>query len=315
MINLNRLISLEGYLMDLEIGTVIGKPTEDKIQLVNGKTYAVQMPYDYFERLSKVVRDSDANVFTNDIPVYKRITFKAHIHYFKKWYNSPLKVDDLIQQFRIETADEKLSKQNKNEIQKLNYIQALLTDEQHIVFIDPFLHTINDNIHLFHKMKAQLIDQNKSLLVVTSRLEDAFVLQSDVMKINEDGLKIVETSENTVDDKEVQNTKIKVKANDKTIFVDISDIEFLESQDGKVYINLDGEKFMMETTLQNAEDELSSHGFYRCHRSYIVNLHKVKEIITWSKNAYSVIIDNHEKSKIPLSRTKHNEIQERLITL
>lgn len=42
---------------------------------------------------------------------------------------------------------------------------------------------------------------------------------------------------------------------------------------------------------------------------------KVKEIITWSKNAYSVIIDNNEKSKIPLSRAKYNEIQERLITL
>ena len=232
----------------------------------------------------------------------------------KKWYNSDLKVNDLIQQFKITDPDEKLSKENKNEVQKINYIHALLTDEEHIVFIDPFLHTINDNIHLFHKMKRQLLDQNKSLLVVTSRLEDAFVLQADVMKINEDGLKVVETTENT-DGKDSLNTKVKVKANDKTIFVDISEIEFLESQDGKVYINLDGEKFMMETTLQNAEDELSGHGFYRCHRSYIVNLHKVKEIITWSKNAYSVIIDNNEESKIPLSRAKYNEIQERLITL
>lgn len=301
--------------MDLEIGTVIGKPTNDKIQLVNGNTYAVQMPYDYFERLSEVVRDSDANVFTNDIPVYKRITFKAHIHYLKKWYNSQLKVEDLIQQFKIEAPNEKLSMQNSSEIQKLNYIHALLSDEQHIVFIDPFLRTKNENIHMFHKMKSQLIAQNKSLLVVTSRLEDAFILQPDVMKINEDGLKVVETSDNTDDSKAVQNTKLKVKANDKTIFVNISDIEFLESQDGKVYINLDGEKFIMETTLQNAEEELQGHGFYRCHRSYIVNLHKVSEIITWSKNAYSVIIDNHEKSKIPLSRAKHNEIQELLITI
>src|SRR5699024_8239599 len=140
------------------------------------------------------------------------------------------------------------------------------------------------------------------------------VLQADVLKINEDGLKVGETTENT-DGKDSLDTKGKVKANDKTMFVDISEIELLESQAGKVYINLDGEKFMMETTLQNAEDELSVHGFYRCHRSYIVNLHKVKEIITWSKNAYSVIIDNNEESKMPLSRAKYNEIQERLITL
>lgn len=301
--------------MDLEVGAVIGKSTQDKIHIHKGESYAVQMPYDYFEKLSNVVRSSDAIVLTNDIPIYKRISYKAQINYLKKWYNSDLKVDDLIQQFKITSPEEKLSKQNKNEIQKLNYIHALLSDEQHIVFIDPFLHTVNDNIHLFHKMKDQLIQQNKSLLVVTSRLEDAFVVQADVMKINEEGLKIVETSENTDEDRQSLNTKVKVKANDKTIFVNISDIEYLESQDGKVYINLDGEKFIMETTLQNAEDELRDHGFYRCHRSYIVNLHKVNEIITWSKNAYSVIIDNHEKSKIPLSRTKHNEIQELLITL
>ena len=314
MINLSVKIMLEDDLMNLEIASLIGKSTQDKIQIHKGESYAVQMPYDYFEKLTKIVRTSDSNVFTNDIPIYKRITFRDHIKYLKKWYNSDLKVSDLIQQFKITNPDEKLSKKNKNEVQKLNYIHALLTDEEHIVFIDPFLHTINDNIHLFHKMKRQLLDQNKSLLVVTSRLEDAFVLQADVMKINDEGLKVVETTENT-DDKESLNTKVKVKANDKTIFVDISEIEFLESQDGKVYINLDGEKFMMETTLQNAEDELSGHGFYRCHRSYIVNLHKVKEIITWSKNAYSVIIDNNEKSKIPLSRAKYNEIQERLITL
>lgn len=301
--------------MDLEVGSVIGKSTQDKIHIHKGESYSVQMPYDYFEKLTNVVRSSNAIVLTNDIPIYKRITYKAQIKYLKKWYNSDLKVDDLIQQFKITSSDEKLSKQNKNEIQKLNYIHALLSDEQHIIFIDPFLHTVNDNIHLFHKMKDQLIQQNKSLLVVTSRLEDAFIVQADVMKINEDGLKIVETSENTDEDRQSLNTKVKVKANDKTIFVNISDIEYLESQDGKVYINLDGEKFIMETTLQNAEDELRDHGFYRCHRSYIVNLHKVNEIITWSKNAYSVIIDNHEKSKIPLSRTKHNEIQELLITL
>ena len=72
----------------------------------------------------------------------------------------------------------------------------MLTDEEHIVFIDPFLHTINDNIHLFHKMKRQPSIKIVTL-VVTSRLEDAFVLQADVMKINEDGLKVVETTENT----------------------------------------------------------------------------------------------------------------------
>lgn len=159
------------------------------------------------------------------------------------------------------------------------------------------------------------MNQGKSLLVATSRLEDAFIAQPDVIKLNEQGLHVVETTDNTDDSSDSNVSKIKVKAHDKTIFVTIEDIEYLESQDGKVYLNLGAEKFVMESTLQNAESQLAQHGFYRCHRSYVVNLHKVKEIITWSKNTYSVIIDNSEKSKIPLSRVKFNEIQEKLVKL
>lgn len=70
---------LEDDLMNLEIASLIGKSTQDKIQIHKGESYAVQMSYDYFEKLTKIVRTSDSNVFTNDIPIYKRITFRDHI--------------------------------------------------------------------------------------------------------------------------------------------------------------------------------------------------------------------------------------------
>jgi ABC-2 type transport system ATP-binding protein len=67
----------------------------------------------------------------------------------------------------------------------------------------------------------------------------------------------------------------------------------------------------MDSTLAEMEKKLEIYGFYRCHRSYIVNLQKVREIITWSKNAYSLRIDNKDKATIPLSRTKIQDIQEK----
>ena len=45
-------------------------------------------------------------------------------------------------------------------------------------------------------------------------------------------------------------------------------------------------------------------GFFRCHRSYIVNLQKVREVITWTRNSYSLILENKEKTSIPLSKAK-----------
>ena len=301
--------------MDIEIQNITGQPSDNKINITSAECLSVQMPYERLEAFSAAFESAGGHVFTGAPIYYKRLNLKVHIEYLRKWYNSPLKTADLIQQFKLEDVISRMSKLNEKETQKLNYIHALLSDSQHIAFIDPFLNTVNDNIHLFHKMKKQLMNQGKSLLVAASRLEDAFIAQPDVMKLNEQGLHIVETTDNTDDESDSNVSKIKVKAHDKTIFVTIEDIEYLESQDGKVYLNLGTEKFVMESTLQSAEEQLAQHGFYRCHRSYVVNLHKVKEIITWSKNTYSVIIDNPEKSKIPLSRAKFNEIQEKLVKL
>lgn len=301
--------------MDIEIQKITGRPSNGKIKMRAGKSLAVQIPYELAETFSDTMEKAGAHVFSGGLLYYKRLNLKVHIEYLRKWYNSPLKTEDLIRQFNITDPVSSLSKLNRTEIQKLAYIHALLSNNQHIVFIDPFLNTVNDNIHLFHKMKDQLIQQEKSLLVASSRLEDTFIVQPDVMKLSEQGLETVETTDNTEDDSSSNVSKIKVKAHDKTIFVTIEEIEYLESHDGKVYINLDSEKFIMESTLQGAEEQLEAHGFYRCHRSYLVNLHKVKEIITWSKNTYSVIIDNSEKSRIPLSRTKFNEIQDKLLKL
>ena len=301
--------------MKIDIEKFTGKPAAESLRMDPGEVLAVQIPYERLELFSDMVTKEGAHVFTGKLLFYKRMNLEVHIEYLRKWYNSQLKTEDLLLQFNITDAKERLSKLNRTEVQKLSYIHALLSDNQHIVFIDPFINTVTGNIHLFHKMKAQLIAQGKSLFVAASRLEDAFIVQPEVFKLNEQGLHIVETSDNTEDDDTSSVSKIKVKAHDKTIFVSIEDIEYLESQDGKVYINLGAEKFVMETTLQNAEELFEGHDFYRCHRSYIVNLHKVKEIITWSKNTYSVIISNSEKSRIPLSRAKFNDIQEKLIKL
>ena len=301
--------------MDIEIQNITGQPSDNKINITSAECLSVQMPYERLEAFSAAFESAGGHVFTGAPIYYKRLNLKDHIEYLRKWYNSPLKTGDLIQQFKLEDVTSRMSKLNEKETQKLNYIHALLSDSQHIAFIDPFLNTVNDNIHLFHKMKAQLLNQGKSLFVAASRLEDALIVQPGVMRLNGQSLELVETADNADDDSSLNISKIKVKAHDKTIFVTIEDIEYLESMDGKVYINLGSQKLVMDTTLQGAVDQLAPHGFYRCHRSYIVNLHKVKEIITWSKNTYSVIVDNPEKSRIPLSRAKFNEIQDKLLKL
>nr|WP_285848822.1 LytTR family DNA-binding domain-containing protein [Solibacillus isronensis] len=40
--------------------------------------------------------------------------------------------------------------------------------------------------------------------------------------------------------------------------------------------------------MSELEKRLHHFRFFRCHRSYIVNLHKAREILTWTCNSYSL---------------------------
>ncbi|UTH00222.1 LytTR family transcriptional regulator DNA-binding domain-containing protein [Macrococcoides canis] len=103
--------------------------------------------------------------------------------------------------------------------------------------------------------------------------------------------------------------RITVKSEDKTLFINPEDIDYIEGAEGKVNIHFNSESFKADYTLNELEEKLKVYGFYRCHRSYIINLQKVTEMITWSKNSYSIKIDGLENTFVPLSRNKVKEIQ------
>lgn len=52
--------------------------------------------------------------------------------------------------------------------------------------------------------------------------------------------------------------------------------------------------------------------FFRCHRSYLVNLSKVKELIPWFKGNYYLIINDESEEEIPVGRTRVNELKKKL---
>jgi DNA-binding LytR/AlgR family response regulator len=96
---------------------------------------------------------------------------------------------------------------------------------------------------------------------------------------------------------------IVVKFNNETYNLDINDILFIEVFGHKLIFHLNNEAIISIDTLRSIELELQKSSFLRIHRSYLVNLKKVK---TFSKN--EVIMQNNEK--IPLSKYKEKEFRE-----
>lgn len=110
----------------------------------------------------------------------------------------------------------------------------------------------------------------------------------------------------------VRLEKIPTKMNDKMILFDPPEIDYIESSDGQSNIYVKGDAYPCVFKINELEERLQPFGFFRCHRSYIVNLQKVREVITYTRNSFSLVLDDQAKSSVPLSKAKMAELKEML---
>lgn len=106
--------------------------------------------------------------------------------------------------------------------------------------------------------------------------------------------------------------KIPANRDDKMILFHPTEINYIESADGSTLLYVEGEAYPCVMSLGQLEKRLQSFGFYRCHRSYLVNLQQVREIEAWTKDSYILKLDDSKRSKVPLSKSKFHALKKQL---
>lgn len=102
-------------------------------------------------------------------------------------------------------------------------------------------------------------------------------------------------------DKKITN-RINVWKDEKIIIVDISDINYCEARERTTDIYTNEGTYSINMSISEFYETLPRDIFFKTHRSYIVNLTKVKEIIPWFNNTYNLKLKDIEDN-IPVSRS------------
>jgi DNA-binding LytR/AlgR family response regulator len=98
-----------------------------------------------------------------------------------------------------------------------------------------------------------------------------------------------------------------------SVFIDYANIAWIEAKDRQIFVHtLDGKKYRISSTLRDLEYRLAIHGFFRVHKSYLVNLHAVIEIAPMFSGSRIIILADSAKTQIPLSRKYTKEFDIRL---
>ncbi len=102
--------------------------------------------------------------------------------------------------------------------------------------------------------------------------------------------------------------RITVKTGDEIYFVKLSDIKYLQA-DGKYtkIFTVDNDEHLINDSFSDLERRLPKN-FTRTHRSYIVNIDYLKKISKWFSGQYKIILDDEDKTQIPISKSYKSNI-------
>lgn len=99
------------------------------------------------------------------------------------------------------------------------------------------------------------------------------------------------------------NRRINLRKNENIIVTDVNDIYYAEANEKMTLIYTNADEYSMPMSISEFHDKLPQDIFFRCHRSYSVNLSKIHEIVPWFNNTYVLRLKGLE-AEIPVSRSK-----------
>jgi two-component system, LytTR family, response regulator len=111
-----------------------------------------------------------------------------------------------------------------------------------------------------------------------------------------------------------QPSKLLLKSAGRMLLVDQKDICHASIEDGVITVVTAGLAGMEGQsncrTLEELLDSLDPNLFWRAHRSYLVNINRIREVVPWFKSSYQLRMDDKKQTEIPVSRAQTRRLRE-----
>ncbi len=113
--------------------------------------------------------------------------------------------------------------------------------------------------------------------------------------------------------KPAQPVKLLVKAQQRLLLVDAEDVVLASIEDGLItVVTKEFEGSSNYRTIEELQSSLDADVFWRAHRSYLVNINHIKEVVPWFKSSYLLKMNDRKQSEVPVSRAQTKRLRELL---
>lgn len=254
----------------------------------------------------------------NEEKANPRLKVLEYLTFWSRVFASHIKIEQAASLVGLAAkTDTLIAKLNVAEQTRLQWARCLLQHQAIAVVFEQSAQLMdNESLEILQAVLTFLKQTNKAVLSFAASAEQAAVLGDQTYRLFNGELLPLHRDTDKTDSAStrqmIEISKIPVKQTDRIMLLNPLEINYIEGRDGNTVVYVDDQSYLCTMTLNQLEQRLTPFGFFRSHRSYLVNLQRVREIEAWTKDSYILKLDGAQGTTVPLSKLKYLELKEQL---
>ena len=243
--------------------------------------------------------------------LYERLSVRANLRFFCRLQGLALdRAESVMAEVGLaDRAGLRADKLPHSLARRLAFGRAILHQPQVLLLYEPFLGCDGASISLISRLLQRLVAADGCALILSTTATGLSDICQNIHQF-EQGQITRSYSPQADEDSEEMPFKIPVRTESRVVLLNPADILYVSTQDGKTHLHTHDEQLPTQFTMTDLEKRLAPSGFFRAHRGYLVNLQRVKAVIPYTRNSFSLVLDNPASTEIPLSKTAARELRD-----
>ncbi len=185
--------------------------------------------------------------------------------------------------------------------------RAILHRPTALFLVNPFADCDADSTALLGRLIRDLADAGAAVLILSTEMTGLAELCRAIYLLEQGH--ITQLAAQTEERRFELPFKVPAKQEGQVALVNPADILYASTQDEQTLLHTTHGEVPSHLTLTELEERLAHNGFFRAHRGYLVNLQRVKAVVPYTRDSFSLILDDPAGTEIPLSKTAARELR------
>ena len=287
-------------LVELLTGRV--QPSAGTLQVDNIEPYKDQ------NALARVL-----GVMFNEDAIYKNLGVRANLRFQARLHGlSKDRANTVLNQVGLaDQANQAAGKLSPSLMRRLGFGRAILHKPKFLLLIEPFDRCDKTTVNLLISQMQEIADDGAAILILSTDISRLNLLCDHLFELQA-GQLVQIPNQSSREESLRQPFKIPVKTEDTVLLINPAEVLYADTGEGRTFLITADGRVPTQYTLTELEERLKRSGFFRAHRSYLVNLQHVREVIPFTRNSFSLRLDDPAGTQIPLSKSAAGELKELL---